>query len=105
MPDAARASRGWQDQPVLQMHDRGRRDGRVDHREDVGELDQLGEAIVVGEHQPQHAELAGALEATAASIYEVLRLTVETAAPEIVLIAAQEALVAPPERFTARRIG
>ncbi len=56
-------------------------------------------------HRLRGADLAGALEATAASIYEVLRLTVATAAPEIALIAAQAALVAPPERFPARRIG
>jgi len=51
------------------------------------------------------ADLAGALEATAASIHAVLRVTVETGAPEIALIAAQDALVAPPMRFPVRRIG
>jgi pyridoxine kinase len=56
-------------------------------------------------HWLRRADLAGALEATAASIHAVLRRTLDSGVPELALIAAQEALVAPPQRFPARRIG
>jgi pyridoxine kinase len=55
-------------------------------------------------HWLRHADLAAALEATAGAVHAVLRKTVESGAPEIALIAAQDALVTPPEWFPARRL-
>lgn len=46
-----------------------------------------------------------ALEAAANSIFAVLEETVEMQAREIQLVAARSAIVTPPQRFKARRVG
>ena len=46
-----------------------------------------------------------ALEATANSIFAILEKTVEMQAREIQLVAARSAIVTPPRRFKARRVG
>jgi len=47
---------------------------------------------------------AQALAATAASVYAVIEATARSGEAELAIVAAQEALVAPPRRFEARRI-
>ncbi|MEA2755010.1 MAG: pyridoxine kinase [Aliidongia sp.] len=50
-----------------------------------------------------HGDIARALEMAASAIHAVLKQTLASGEREIQLITAQEALVAPPERFAARR--
>lgn len=45
-----------------------------------------------------------ALERTTASVFAVLEATVAAGTREIALVAAQDAIASPPERFTARRL-
>jgi pyridoxine kinase len=55
-------------------------------------------------HWLRHAEIAPALEAAAAAIHAVLRQTLASGERELQLVAAQDSLVAPSERFAARRL-
>jgi pyridoxine kinase len=60
-------------------------------------------ALFLG-HFLSSGDIAGALERTAGAIYAVLRRTVVSGEREIQLIAAQDALIAPPEHFPAQRL-
>ena len=51
-------------------------------------------------HYLRGGDLAAALGTATASVYGVLRATSAASASEIALIAAQEELVAPSQRFT-----
>jgi pyridoxine kinase len=55
-------------------------------------------------HWLRTRSLRSALELTVNAIFAVLERTVENAAREIQLIAAQEAIAAPPKRFVARAV-
>jgi pyridoxine kinase len=55
-------------------------------------------------HWLRTRSLRSALELTVNAIFAVLESTVENAAREIQLIAAQEAIAAPPKRFVARAL-
>jgi pyridoxine kinase len=61
-------------------------------------------ALFLG-HWLRSGDIGMALEAAAGAIHAVLRQTLATGQRELQLIAAQDALVAPPERFPARRLG
>jgi len=60
-------------------------------------------ALFLG-HWLRSGDIATALEAAAGAIHAVLRQTLAAGQREIQLIAAQDALVAPPVRFPARRL-
>lgn len=47
---------------------------------------------------------ATALERTTSSVYAILEATIAAGTREIALVAAQDAIAVPPERFTARRL-
>ena len=52
----------------------------------------------------ENADVKTALEATAASVYGVMEATFKAQSRELMLIAAQEELVAPSNRFTASKV-
>ena len=47
---------------------------------------------------------ATALERTTASVYAILEATLAAGTREIALVAAQDAIAAPPQRFRARKL-
>ena len=55
-------------------------------------------------HALQGGSVPEALASAAASIYGVLRRTLEAGSPEILLVAAQDEIVAPSERFRPERV-
>jgi pyridoxine kinase len=55
-------------------------------------------------HLRTTGEPATALVRTTSSVFAVLEATVAAGTREIALVAAQEAIASPPERFTARRL-
>ncbi|MGB8843157.1 MAG: pyridoxal kinase PdxY [Aliidongia sp.] len=59
-------------------------------------------ALFLG-HWLSRGDIAAALEAAASAIHAVLNQTLASGEREIQLIAAQDTLAAPPERFPARR--
>lgn len=60
-------------------------------------------ALFLG-HWLRHHDSAKALQATAASVFELLQRTYEAGSPELELVAAQEAFVAPTRSFDIREI-
>jgi len=65
-----------------------------------------GDALVglFAGHLVQGAEVPGALAASAASVHAILEATQAAGRRELALIAAQDALVAPPERFAVKPV-
>ena len=65
---------GGQDQSVLEVEDRRVGDGVVYDREDLRQLEKIEEAPVVGQHQPEHADLPRAVEPLLADVGPNTRL-------------------------------
>jgi pyridoxine kinase len=63
----------------------------------------LTAALFLG-HFLRRRDAAAALADTAAAVHAVLTETLRAGAEELQLVAAQEALIGPPQRFAARRI-
>jgi pyridoxine kinase len=63
----------------------------------------LTAALFLG-HFLRTRDPGAALGATASAVYAVIAATAQSGEPELQIVAAQEAMVSPPRRFTARRI-
>jgi pyridoxine kinase len=63
----------------------------------------LTAALFLG-HFLRTRDPAAALGETASAVYAVIAATAQSGEPELQIIAAQEAMVSPPRRFTARKI-
>ncbi len=63
----------------------------------------LAAALFLG-HYLRTRDAAAALGAMASSVYAVIEATARSGAAELAIIAAQDALVAPPRRFTPQQI-